>query len=271
MSDNELARQCIERALTQAGELVASRYHSTISVERKLDGTYVSNADLDSNAVIRKVLHSAYPETAMVSEEDLEAESALDLSKKHWIIDPLDGTENFLSGNTHFGVAIGLRQSGRILVGGIYKPISETMITFGDGLSTRHSREISSQFREISHLSEARIACIPTRKTFSSKCVQLVRTKLYLKSYRMIDNWAPSLDWYSLFIGRIDAIVSIRESTADHGYDAQIGEGLFFKNFRDNAFDKTISIPSNGKTLVLQITSRTNGLMSRIQEELGYD
>ena len=86
---------------------------------------FVSNADLKAEKIIIEELKKARPNYSIISEED-GSESNKD-KKNTWVIDPIDGTTNFLHGVPHFAISIGLKSENEIISGLIYDPIKDEM------------------------------------------------------------------------------------------------------------------------------------------------
>ena len=86
---------------------------------------FVSNADLKAEKIIIEELKKARPHYSIISEED---GSEVNKDKNNtWIIDPIDGTTNFLHGVPHFAISIALRSGDEIVSGLIYDPIKDEM------------------------------------------------------------------------------------------------------------------------------------------------
>ena len=86
---------------------------------------FVSNADLKAEKIIIEELKKARPYYSIISEED---GSETNKDKEHtWIIDPIDGTTNFLHGVPHFAISIALKSGDEIVSGLIYDPIKDEM------------------------------------------------------------------------------------------------------------------------------------------------
>ena len=86
---------------------------------------FVSNADLKAEKIIIEELKKARPYYSIISEED-GSESNKDKNNT-WIIDPIDGTTNFLHGVPHFAISIALKSGDEIVSGLIYDPIKDEM------------------------------------------------------------------------------------------------------------------------------------------------
>jgi len=96
-----------------------------LQVSVKGAGEFVSTADLKAERTLKAELKRARPGYAMLFEES-GAEAGSD-PRHRWIVDPLDGTTNFLNGIPHFAISIGLERDGEIVAGVIYEPIRDEM------------------------------------------------------------------------------------------------------------------------------------------------
>lgn len=114
-------RAAVEAARA-AGAIIAELYRGDYRVEEKSRGDPVTTADLMANRAIREVLGARFPEDAWLSEEDADDSRRLDRSRV-WIVDPLDGTREFIKGIPEFCVSIGLAVDGDPVLGVIYHPL----------------------------------------------------------------------------------------------------------------------------------------------------
>lgn len=94
-----------------------------LQVSVKGVGDFVSAADLRSEKIIRHELEKARPGFGFLMEESGSSEGT---DPDHrWIVDPLDGTTNFLHGIPHFAISIALERAGEIIAGLVYNPITD--------------------------------------------------------------------------------------------------------------------------------------------------
>src|ERR1700739_625178 len=96
-----------------------------LQVSIKGAGEFVSTADLKAERTLKAELKKARPGYAMLFEES-GAEAGSD-PRHRWIVDPLDGTTNFLHGIPHFAISIALERDGEIVAGVVYEPTRDEM------------------------------------------------------------------------------------------------------------------------------------------------
>ena len=104
-----------------------------IKVEVKGRNDYVSEADHAAEQAVIDVVHKHYPDHAILGEESGSVAGASGDSDTVWIIDPLDGTTNFLHGFPVFCVSIGVRVKGRIEHAVVYDPTRQELFTASRG------------------------------------------------------------------------------------------------------------------------------------------
>lgn len=115
------------RAAEKAGRALVRDFNELehLQVSRKSLGDFVSTADHRSEKILVTELQKARPDFGFLLEESGEI-PAKD-SDSRWIIDPLDGTTNFLHGIPHFAVSIGLQKGKEVIAGVIYNPITDEL------------------------------------------------------------------------------------------------------------------------------------------------
>ena len=127
-----------------------------LQVSLKGPANFVSAADRRAEEILRGELARARPGYGFLGEEGGRTEGE---DKSHtWIVDPLDGTTNFLHGIPHFAISIGLEREGALLAGLIYNPATEELFTAerGKGAYLNDQRlRVAGRRR----LSEAVVAC----------------------------------------------------------------------------------------------------------------
>jgi myo-inositol-1(or 4)-monophosphatase len=102
-----------------------------LQVSQKGPSDFVSNADLKAERILREELSKARPTFGFLAEES-GAQAGSD-AEHRWLIDPLDGTTNFLHGLPHFAISVALEKAGEILAGVIYDPIKNELFVAEKG------------------------------------------------------------------------------------------------------------------------------------------
>jgi 3'(2'), 5'-bisphosphate nucleotidase len=125
-----LARELeVARAAALEAAALALRYQRPgMRVDHKHEGEPVTEADIAASALIVERLHAAFPDDAILSEEVPDDGSRLKASRV-WMVDPIDGTRDFIRGESGYAVMIGLVIDGRPRVGVVSQP--PTGITWG--------------------------------------------------------------------------------------------------------------------------------------------
>ncbi|PVA06828.1 inositol monophosphatase family protein [Thalassorhabdomicrobium marinisediminis] len=96
-----------------------------LQVSTKGPGDFVSRADRNAETLIREALMEARPTYGFLGEEGSEIEGQ-DPTRR-WIVDPLDGTTNYLHGMPHWAISIALEHKGDVTIGVIYDPVKDEM------------------------------------------------------------------------------------------------------------------------------------------------
>lgn len=127
-----------------------------LQVQQKAHGDFVSQADLRAEETLRTELSRARPNFAFLMEESGSSGQA-DWEWR-WVVDPLDGTTNFLHGVPHFCISVGLEREGQIVAGVIYDPIKDEMFVAERGQGAYlNNRRIRVATR--SHMADAVVSC----------------------------------------------------------------------------------------------------------------
>lgn len=112
-----------------SGEIIQRYFRKPITVETKADRTPLTIADQGAERSMRTLIQARYPHHGILGEE---FETVNPGAAYQWVLDPIDGTKNFVSGTTLFGTLIGLLKDGRPILGAIHNPITAQFLV-GDG------------------------------------------------------------------------------------------------------------------------------------------
>jgi 3'(2'), 5'-bisphosphate nucleotidase len=133
--DREI-KVCSELARA-AGAVLLRHYHSPILVEQKVNALQemedVTAADREANDLIVERLSVEFPDDGILAEESKDTERRLE-KPRVWLIDPMDGTKNFVQRDGDFAVQIGLSVNGESVVGAVYQPVRDVLYWAAEGL-----------------------------------------------------------------------------------------------------------------------------------------
>lgn len=137
------------RAARRAGTIIVNSIEKRayLQIDTKSKNDFVSEIDRKAEAAIIDILRKAYPNHAILAEES----GAITAKKTdfQWIIDPLDGTTNFLHGNPQFAVSIAVKCKNELEQGVVYDPLRDELYTASRGmgafLNERHRLRVSNQ------------------------------------------------------------------------------------------------------------------------------
>lgn len=194
-------------AVREGGRVLLDLFErSTLSATVKADSSLQTTADLRAEEAIVRVIEGADGSAFIRSEE--RGETGPKDSADEWIVDPLDGTENFVLGLPYFSSTVTLRRRGEPVAAAVLNPVTSQLYTAmrGQGAWVNDQRlSVSVQ----GELRRARLFEIPDYTTKRLTETLRLRESLYTRCRRMIDTWAPALDWCLVASGRLDALVVI--------------------------------------------------------------
>ena len=111
----------------QVGEVIMSHYKSSLNVETKEDKTPITIVDQKAHQLITQALSQLTPDTPILSEESEKIDFSIRSSwDEYWLIDPLDGTRDFIDQTGEFCICIAYIKNHRPIFGFIYAPLSQT-------------------------------------------------------------------------------------------------------------------------------------------------
>ena len=121
------------RAARNAGKIIARSFEEIDMIETSQKGSndFVTNVDRDAENAIIATIRKSYPDHSIVGEEF--GENKGDNNDYQWIVDPLDGTTNFIKGIPHFSVSIALKVKGKLDQAVIYDPMRGELFTASRG------------------------------------------------------------------------------------------------------------------------------------------
>src|SRR5271170_8067477 len=119
----------IEALARLAGAAIMGVYATDFSVRDKADSSPVTAADDQAEALILEGLRRLTPEVPIVSEEASAAGRTPTVADRFWLVDPLDGTKEFVRRNGEFTVNIALIEDGQPMLGVVFAPAQERLFS----------------------------------------------------------------------------------------------------------------------------------------------
>jgi myo-inositol-1(or 4)-monophosphatase len=122
-----------EKAARSAGVVLVEMLH-TATVKEKSPKDLVTDADVAAQQIIHRELTEKYPGFAFLGEESVASDGKIDLDQLApdvacWVVDPIDGTANYVHRLPNFAVSIALVRGGQSLVGVVYDPMADEMFS----------------------------------------------------------------------------------------------------------------------------------------------
>ncbi len=197
------------RAARKAGNLIAKNYETPDAVETSQKGSndFVTNVDHEAERLIVEIIRKSYPKHSIVTEEggDLGGED----TDIQWVIDPLDGTSNFIKRLPHFSVSIAVRVKGRTEVGVVYDPMRNELFTAvrGQGSQLNGYRLRGSSARDLDGTILA--TGFPFKARQHSQSYMKILTKLFGRCADFRRTGSAALDLAYVAAGRVDGFFEI--------------------------------------------------------------
>ncbi len=113
-------------AAKRAGDIIKKYYKASYEIKEKGYGNPVTTADFEADRTIKDILMKEFPSYGWLSEETVDSEERLS-KQKVWVVDPLDGTKEFIEGIPNFVVSIALVEFGVPVIGILYNPILDEL------------------------------------------------------------------------------------------------------------------------------------------------
>lgn len=185
-----------------------------LEIEKKGRADFVSEVDKQAEEIIIQTIHDAYPDHAILAEES-GAQGDVSKSEHEWIIDPLDGTTNFLHGYPVYSVSIALKVRGELAAAVVYDPSRDELFSASRGKGA--------------HLNERRIRVSSTRRLSTA----LLATGFPYNEMMYLDPWMSS------FKALVPHVAGVRRAGSAALDLAQVACGRFdgFWEFGLNSWD----------------------------------
>jgi len=132
-----------------AGDAIMQVYDGKIPMDvlSKIDDSPVTAADLAAHRVILQGLQALTPDIPVLSEEDPQPWEERQHWQRYWLVDPLDGTKEFIKRNGEFTVNIALIENGKAVLGVVYAPVLKVMYSAAEGKAWKEECGVRKQIQ----------------------------------------------------------------------------------------------------------------------------
>ncbi|MEK4341925.1 inositol monophosphatase family protein [Brevibacillus sp. FSL L8-0710] len=200
-----------KEAAKYAGTYLQERFLQQLIPDEELHNDVKLPEDKESERRIIEVLHKHFPDHTIYSEEIGMVERKEDYL---WIVDPLDGTNNYFIGYPYFSISLALQYKGDVILGVVYNPVASQMFWAEKGKGAfLNGKRLEVNKRD--DLTRAVGTYIRGRNSVTKEQELEFTRPFVLKTKRLLRNIAPALDWCLLANGWLDYIVMQRSSIMD--------------------------------------------------------
>lgn len=173
------------RLAQQAGAVIMARYRTGLPVEHKVGEEPVTAVDRVADALIAAGLRGAFPDDGLLTEESEDDLSRLDRDRV-WIVDPLDGTTEFIAGTGDFAVQIALSVCGYPVLGVVWQPVNERLFYAVQGQGAVQVSDGRATVMRVSDIADPGRMCLVASRSHYSTFIEAARLALGIESVRRV-------------------------------------------------------------------------------------
>ena len=207
------------QAVLEAGKLLTDPA-AVQSIRSKGETDYVTNVDVAVQAFLRERLAALAPDVQFMAEE--QDNSALDLTRPCWILDPVDGTTNLIHQFQHSAISLALAEGGQIIFGVVYNPYTEECFAAcRGGGALRNGAPI--HVSDVSRLADSLLSTgtVPGRRELADDAFRQMRA-LYDRCQDVRRTGCASLDLCWVACGRLEGYVELSLQPWDYAAGMRI-------------------------------------------------
>lgn len=200
------AELALEAALLSGAAIWNGRLSTSFEVANKGLRDFVTSVDTQAQSIIIDTLSNQFHSDHFLAEEEDPRAQSTDYHKPTWIIDPLDGTTNFIRGHAHCSTSIGFAVEGRLTIGVVYAPFLDRIFLAVRGFGA-YQQSGKLKVSNVTTLSECLVATgFPYNRDNVEHLTARVRT-LLTNCADIRRNGAASLDLCHVACGLLDAYI----------------------------------------------------------------
>jgi 3'(2'),5'-bisphosphate nucleotidase len=174
-------------AAIDAGRLAHDIYRGDVRVQHKADESPVTNADHAAEAIILERLAKAAPHIPIIAEEEVAAGRVPAIGAEFFLVDPLDGTKEFVQKRGDFTVNIALIRAGAPVLGVVYAPANSSLFAGHVGTRTAFRSDQNTDVKDLAPRRAIKVRAVPPEglTVVSSRSHSTPQTDAYLASYNV--------------------------------------------------------------------------------------
>lgn len=167
------------RLAREAGRIILGYYDSPADVSYKAGEEPVTVADKAANEAIVRGILEAFPEDGILAEESPDTSARL-AHERLWVVDPMDGTKEFIKKNGEFSVMIGLALNGTASLGVVYQPTADKLFyaTPAAGAFLARGDGSAPEALAVSEVTDTGAMCVAVSRSHRSESIDAVRAAL---------------------------------------------------------------------------------------------
>jgi 3'(2'), 5'-bisphosphate nucleotidase len=187
-TDNDLFEAIIAAAV-EAGKVVHDIYRGEIDVSHKVDASPVTNADHAAEAIILKRLGEVAPHIPIIAEEEVAAGRMPAVGSEFFLVDPLDGTKEFIQKRGDFTVNIALIRNCQPVLGVVYAPAKSSLFAGNVTAKSAFRSDVNTDSSEATARRAIKVRPVPSSgvTAVSSRSHSTPETDAYLASCNVSD------------------------------------------------------------------------------------
>ncbi|MFW6320614.1 MAG: inositol monophosphatase family protein [Halohasta sp.] len=236
-------------------------------VDGEYDGVDVKAVvDREAQRRVRSVIESAYPDHAFDGEESERLDEADNESAYRWVVDPLDGTNNFASGLPKFATAAAVRHRGEPVAAAIYEPLVDDLYVAERGGGARLNGEPLRADTSLP-LEHGTVALVVGLSAVTdpalARQVDTLESGVRKHCKRVVTTWAPCVDWALLARGAIEGLVAFHPDAYEQDAGALLAA--------ESGIEAVDTVAENGRYVGTPDAETTQRLAAIVDETLsGY-
>lgn len=213
----------IIKAAHEAGKIIMAGFGKTMTTHQKTtSGDFYIQIDIDAEDKILETLNGHFGDFNLLAEESGEKKNGSDIT---FVIDPLDGTNNFVLGIPYFSVSIGMMKKEEIVFSCVYNPtLKHTYFAKkGEGaykMSSSGHVELGVSNKE--SIENSVVSFVAGYSTMVETRMKFGKKMYEANVSRILDHWCPTLDYCALASGKLEAIIN----NDDDRHEAIVGKLL---------------------------------------------